>query len=190
MAQVDWRPGTPGSKQCARAQLAGTLREWLEQGGGPLTWEGGWRQGTPIGQGELWAVIVSLAVDAAAAVARFSQASRYPELCSAETVRRYAQDAQVLVWRLAVAVLLAVDQSIDVDQLLAAADGLVDEVDDEDDGLRHAGSAIAGLLQARLLCAEEQVELPASELAVAAVEILAPLLAQHACLLTRELPTE
>lgn len=49
----------------------------------------------------------------------------------------------------------------------------------------HASGAIASLLRARLLCAEEQVELPEVELQSAVIESLAPLLAQYACLLTR-----
>ena len=55
----------------------------------------------------------------------------------------------------------------------------------QDDGLMHASEAIASLLRPRLLCAEEQVELPNTELQSAAVGILAPLLAQHVCTRTR-----
>jgi hypothetical protein len=165
--------------------LAGALEEWLKQGAGPLTLEGGWRHGAPVSSSELWATIVSLAVDASGAVARFSEASRYPEVRLRETVERRTDDARVMIRRLAAAALLELEDYVDADELLAAADGLVDEIDDEDDALMHAGGAIASLLRARLLCTEEEVELPSSELASAAIEILAPLLAQYACLLTR-----
>ena len=102
MAQVDWRPGTPERRRRARAALAGGL----EEGGGPLTFEGGWRAGAPVSQGELWAMIVSLAADASRSVAHFSEASRYPEVRLPETVNRRAQDAGVIVWRPAAAILI------------------------------------------------------------------------------------
>jgi hypothetical protein len=170
--------------------LAGALEEWLEQGGGPLTLEGGWRHGAPVSSSELRATIISLAVDAGGAVAHVSETSRYPEGRLRETVERRTDDARVMVWRLAAAVLLELEDHVDADEVLAAAEGLVDEIDDEDGALMHAGGAIASLLRARLLCAEEEVELPSSELALAAVEILAPLLAQYACLLTRDYAAE
>lgn len=190
MTQVDWRPGTLESKRRARAALQGTLEEWLEEGGGPLTFEGGWRGGAPVSSSELWAMIVSLAVDAGGAVARFSEASRYWEVRSSETVKRRAHDAGVLVRRLAAGVLLELDGHLDRDEILTAADGLLDEIDDEDDGLLHAGGAIASLLRARWLCTEDEIELPQAELESAAVEILAPLLAQYACLRTRDYAAE
>ncbi len=190
MTQVDWRLGTPESKRRARAALQGALEEWLQEGGGPLTFEGGWQGGAPVSSSELWAMIVSLAVNAGGAVARFSEVSRYWEVCSSETVKRRAHDAAVLVWRLAAGVLLELDGHLDRDEILAAADGLVDEIDDEDDGLMHAGGAIAGLLRARWLCLEEEIELPRAELESSAVEILAPLLAQYACLRTRDYAAE
>jgi hypothetical protein len=190
VTQVDWRPGTPESKRLARAALPGALEEWLEDGGGPLTFEGGWRGGAPVSSSELWAMIVSLAVDTGGAVARFSEASRYWEARSPETVKRRAHDAGVLVQRLAAGVLLELDGHLDRDEILADANGLLDEIDDEDDGLMHAGGAIASLLRARLLCAEDDIELPQAELESAAVEILAPLLAQYACLRTRDYAAE
>jgi len=182
---LDWRPGTDARKGRARAALPAAFGEWLEQGGGPLTFEGGWRAGAPVSSSELWATIFSLAADASTAVACWSEVSRYPEGRSRETVERRAHDASVTVWRLAAAILIAVEGNVDPDRVLAAADGFLDEVDDEDDGLMHASGAIASLLRARLLCAEEQVELPEVELQSAAIGSLAPLLAQYACLLTR-----
>jgi hypothetical protein len=122
-------------------------------------------------------MIVSLAVDAGAAVARFSEVSRYTEVRSSDTVKRRAHDVGVLVQRLAASVLLEQDGHLDRDEILAAADGLLDEIDDEDDGLMHAGSAIASLLRARWLCAEDEIKLAQAELETAD----APLLAQYAC---------
>ncbi len=187
MAETDWRPGTPERKQRAHQALAGALDEWSEQGAGPLSFEGGWRPGTPISDSELWATIISLTAQAAGAVGRFSEASRYPEGRSEQTIARRTDDAGVLVWRLAAAILVELDaHPVDHERLLGAAAELIDEIDDEDDGLLHASGQIASLLEARQLCAQEQVPLPADELDRATVGILAPLLAQYACLLTRD----
>jgi hypothetical protein len=69
--------------------------------------------------------------------------------------------------------------------VLAAADDLIDEIDDEDDGLMHALRAIASLLRSRLPCAEEQSGLARDRVQAAAVDLLDPLLAQYACTITR-----
>ena len=105
-------------------------------------------------------MIVSLTIDAGGAVARFSEVSRYTAVRSSDTVKRRAYDVGVLVQPLAASVLLEQGGHLDRDQILAAADGLLDEIDDEDDGLMQAGSAIASLLRARWLCAEDEIKLP------------------------------
>src|SRR6266545_2905110 len=86
LAVLDWRPGTDARKGRARAALPAAFGEWLEQGGGPLTFEGGWRAGAPVSSSELWATIFSLAADASTAVARWSEVSRYSEGRSHEMV--------------------------------------------------------------------------------------------------------
>ena len=69
---------------------------------------------------------------------------------------------------------------VDREKVIAKASQLLDEVDQEDDGVWHAQDAIGSLLQARLICAEEQIDMPPAELARASVAILAPLLAEAA----------
>jgi hypothetical protein len=93
--------------------------------------------------------------------------------------------ASVSVCRLAAAILIELNGHVARRRVLVAADDLIEEIDDEDDGLKHASEAIASLLRLQLLCAEEQVELPNSELQSAAVGILAPPLAQHVRTRTR-----
>ena len=105
-------------------------------------------------------MIVSLAVLGGRADSRFSEVSRHTEVRSSDTVKRRAHDVGVLGQPLAASVLLEQDGHLDRDEILAAADGLLDEIDDEDDGLMHAGSAIASLLRARWLCAEDEIKLP------------------------------
>ena len=56
------------------------------------------------------------------------------------------------------------------------------EVDDEGDGVQHVTDTIAGHLKVTLLCFEEELAVPDAELVDAVVKILAPLLAQRACL--------
>jgi hypothetical protein len=46
----------------------------------------------------------------------------------------------------------------------------------------HASSALGSLLQVTLICLEERTTLPTAEHDPAAVAILAPLIAQDACL--------
>jgi hypothetical protein len=65
---------------------------------------------------------------------------------------------------------------------LSVLERYLQEVDEEDDGVWHASDALGSLLQAKLLCSEERVELPAGERDQAAAKILGPLLAQAACL--------
>lgn len=48
---------------------------------------------------------------------------------------------------------------VDRDSGAAEASEFVDEVEDEDDGVWHAQDAIGSLLQARLICADEQNEM-------------------------------
>ncbi len=85
----------------------------------------------------------------------------------------YARRAQIEIDRLAALIIGELGEShIDRDAVLDEADAFVDEVDDEHDGMLHSADAIGSLLQARLVCAEDQLDLPANELATTAVRIL------------------
>jgi hypothetical protein len=179
LVEREWQPGTPEDKQRARAALAGALGGWLVAGDALLTPEGGWPLGPPASSSDTWSAILYVIAHASDAVARYSEIVR--RRGSREGLEPYARHAQIEIDRLAALIIRELGEShIDRDAILDEADGFVDEVDDEHDGMLHTADAIGSLLQARLVCAEDQLDLPASELATAAVGILAPLLAQRA----------
>jgi hypothetical protein len=175
-------PGTPEHKQSVRASLAGTLDRWRDAGDLALTPEAGWPLGPPGSSSDTWAVILYVAAGACDAVGRWSEAAIHGNYSDPTRVREHAGRAAMHIERLAAAVLIELGEDINPEQVLAEADAFVDEVVDEDNGLPHACDAIGSLLQARLVCAEDQLELPASELTDAAAKILAPLLAQYGAL--------
>lgn len=180
--QRDWQPGTPEDKQRARAALACALDGWLGAGDALLTPEGGWPLGPPASSSDTWSAVLYLIAHASDAVARYSEAVM--RRGSSEVLEPYACHAQIEIDRFAALIISELGEShIDRSAILEEADAFVDEVDDEHDGVLHTADAIGSLLQARLVCAEDQLDLPASELATAAVGILAPLLAQRACVL-------
>jgi hypothetical protein len=85
---------------------------------------------------------------------------------SSEALEPYARHAQIEIDRLAALIIRELGEShIDRYPILDEADAFVDEVDDEHNGMLHTADAIGSLLQARLVCAEDQIDLPASELA-------------------------
>jgi hypothetical protein len=175
----EWQPGTPEDKQRARAALADGLDGWLVAGDALLTPEGGWPLGPPEASSEAWSAILYVIAHASDAVARYSEAVMHRVSRDASAGR-----ARIEIDRVAGLIIGELGGSlIDRDAILEEADAFVDEVDDEHDGMLHTADAIGSLLQARLVCAEDQLDLPASELATAAVRILAPLLAQRVCLL-------
>lgn len=178
----EWKPGTPEHKQSVRASLAGTLSRWRDAGDLALTPEAGWPLGPPGNSSDTWSVILYVAAGACDAVGRWSEAAVYGNYADPARVRVYAGRAALQIERLAAAMLIELGEHMDPEQVLAEADTFVDEVVDEDNGLLHACNAIGSLLQARLVCAEDQLELPDSEFAHAAAKILAPLLAQHGAL--------
>jgi hypothetical protein len=178
-----WHPGTVEHKSRMRASLPGVLQQWLRAGDRLLSAEAGWPTGPPASASEAWSVMVYLVAGASGAVGRFSQVSRYADPVDPDDVAQCAGWAGEQIARLAAAVLLECSGHVDVQRVLSEADGFVDEIADEDDGLVHAAGAIGSLLQARLVCLEEQLQLPNDELADAATAILAPLLAQYACVL-------
>jgi hypothetical protein len=177
----EWQPGTPEDKQRARAALAGALDGWLYAGDALLTPEGGWPLGPPASSSDTWSVILYLIAHASDAVARYSEAVM--RRGSSDMLEPFTRHAQLEIDRLAALIIGELGEHVDRDLVLDEADVFVDEVDDEHDGMLHTADAIGSLLQARLVCAEDRLDLPASELATAAVRILAPLLAQRACIL-------
>jgi hypothetical protein len=158
------------------------LDHWLDGGEAYLTAEGGWPLDPPASSSEAWSTILYALVDAAAAVGRYSHQARTIAPPDEQELEALAGKASARITRLAAAVLIELGVPIDRDAVLAEATALLQEVDEEDDGLQHAGDALWSLLQAKLVCLEERVALPRAELDQAAVKILSPLVAQTACL--------
>ncbi len=185
LVEREWQPGTPEDKQRARAALAGALDGWLVAGDALLTPEGGWPLGPPASSSETWSTILHLIAHASDAAARYSET--VTRCGRGDVLEPYARHAWIEIDRLAALIIGELgelgESQIDRDLILGEADAFVDEVDDEHNGMLHSADAIGGLLQARLVCAEDELALPASEVAIAAVGILAPLLAQRACVL-------
>jgi hypothetical protein len=71
---------------------------------------------------------------------------------------------------------------IDRQAVLVEADAYLAEVEGEDNGLTHATDAIAALLEVRFGSGVQERSVSGHELERRAVEILAPLVAQAACL--------
>lgn len=69
--------------------------------------------------------------------------------------------------------------------ILVEAGRFVDEVVDEHNGVAHAMDAIASFLQAQLVCLQDGIAFPRTEIARAATVTLAPLVAQQASLPAR-----
>ena len=134
------------------------------------------------GSGGSWDEVLRATADAAAMVARYSELARSGEAAGEERLLARAEGATAAIRRLAALVVTDLGVVVDRDGVVTEATQFVDEVEEEDDGLWHAADAIGSLLQARLICAEDGVELPSAELERAGVAILAPLLAQAACL--------
>jgi len=171
-----WLPGPPERKQLAREALSDVLDHWIDAGAAYLMIEGGWPPGPPTSSSEAWSTILYALADAATAIGRYSHHARTIAPADEQELQALAQEASNKIARLAAAVL------IDRDAVLTQAAAFLQEVDAEDDGLQHASGALGSLLQAKLMCLEEQVELPSAERDQAAVEILSPLVAQAACL--------
>lgn len=177
-----WLPGPPERKQLAREALSDVLDHWIDAGAAYLMIEGGWPPGPPTSSSEAWSTILYALADAATAIGRYSHLARTIAPADEQELQALAQEASNRIARLAAAVLIELDQPIDRDAVLTQAAAFLQEVDAEDDGLQHASGALGSLLQAKLMCLEEQVALPSAERDQAAVEILSPLVAQAACL--------
>jgi hypothetical protein len=177
-----WGPVPEDVKQRVRDGLPDVLADWVTSGDRLLTPEGGWLPGPPESVGDWWSHVLSLLASGTERVAYHAIAIRSsgPER---EHAGELAGPAVTAIGRLAAALLQRVADQVDELALLAEAEAFVGEVCDEDDGLSHASDALGSLLQAEIVCGEEQVPLPDSERSRAAVKVLAPLLAQAACVL-------
>ena len=115
-------------------------------------------------------------------VARYSELARSGEAADEARLLARAEGATAAIRRLAAVMVTDLGVVVDRDGVVAEAMQFIDEVEEEDDDLWHAADAIGSLLQARLIGAEDGIELPSAELERAAAAILAPLLAHAACL--------
>lgn len=129
-----------------------------------------------------WDDVLRATADAAAMLARYSEVARGPSVPDSERLADLAVRGHQAITRLVSFIVIELGVPVDREKVVEEASQLLDEVDQEDDGVWHAQDAIGSLLQARLICAEEQIDMPPAELARASVAILAPLLAEAACL--------
>lgn len=120
--------------------------------------------------------------DAAGAVARWSQVTRTSGGGDGEEVRLLAGNAAREIGRLAAWVVIDLALPLDRKAVLAEADLYLGEVEAEDDGLMHAADAIAALLEVRLAAVAGERAVSECDFGRHAVKILAPLVAQAACL--------
>lgn len=174
-----WMPGDPDRSRHARAVLNEVLDELLTVGNikldDPPREAGGGSTGA-------WDDVLRATADAAAMLARYSELARGPSEPAGDRLSDLARRAQEAIAHLVSLIVIELGVPVDRAKVAEEASQFLDEVDQEDDGVWHAQDAIGSLLQARLICAEEQLEMPPAELARASVAILAPLLAQAACL--------
>src|SRR5450755_3402870 len=155
-----WLPGPPERRHQAREALGDVLDHWLDAGPAYLMIEGGWPLDPPASSSEAWSTILYALADAATVIGRYSHLARSVAPADEQELQALAQQASNRIARLAAAVLIELGQPIARDTILAEAVAFLQEVDHEDDGLQHASDALGSLLQAKLMCLEEQVELP------------------------------
>lgn len=105
---------------------------------------------------EAWATVLFAFEGAAATVGRYSQIARSIAQADEQHLAALADRASAAILRLAAAALIVLGEPIDRDAVLAEADRFLEEVEAEDDGVLHAGSALGDLLQVSLVCLEEQ----------------------------------
>jgi hypothetical protein len=162
--------------------LPSALDGWLRVGGWPLEQPATL---SLVATGAAWGQVPGLVGAAADAVGRWSQAMRIRTLVGpdgGEERRLLAVGAARGLDRLAAWVV--VDLALPIDRLavIVEAEDYLDEVEAEDNGVAHATDAIAALLEQCFGAGGPR----RVELGRHAVEILAPLLAQAACLEWRE----
>lgn len=179
MTRSGWNQGEPDRSRLARGVLAEVLDGLLTVNGirldEPSSEAGGGSTGA-------WDDVLRATADAAAMLGRYSEVARGPAVPDHERLSDLALRGQQAIARLVSFIVIELGVPVDRATVVDEAAQLLHEVDQEDDGVWHAQDAIGSLLQARLICAEEQIEMPPAELVRASVTILAPLLAQAACL--------
>ena len=179
VTRSDWQPGDPDRSNLARGVLVEVLDGLLTVNGirldEPSSEAGGGSTGA-------WDDVLRATADVAAMLARYSEVARGRSVPDGERLSDLALRGQQAITRLVGFIVIELGVPVDRAKVVDEASQLLDEVDQEDDGVWHAQDAIGSLLQARLICAEEQIEMPPAELSRASVAILAPLLAQAACL--------
>jgi hypothetical protein len=156
------------------------LDGWLEVEGLPLARLHVPRPG--VGSGAAWGGMLSVLGEAAGAVARYSQAMRTSISPDRDELRLLAESALRDIGRLAAWVVIDLALPIDRRAVIAEADAYLAEVEAEDNGFPHATDAIAALLEVRFDSSVQERFVSVRELERHAVEILAPLVAQAACL--------
>jgi hypothetical protein len=117
------------------------------------------------GQPVPWDDVLRATAEAAAMLARYSEVARGPSDPDGERLSDLALRGQQAITRLVSFIVIELGVPVDRATVVDEASQLLDEVGQEDDGVWHAQDAIGSLLQARLICAEEQIEMPPAELA-------------------------
>lgn len=135
-----------------------------------------------VGSDAAWGRVVGVVAETAMAVARYSQVMRAGTAPERDELQLLAVNALREVERLAAWVVIDLGLPIDREALVAEAGEYLGEVEAEDNGLTHAADAMGVLLEARLSSGTRERPVADCELERSAVEILAPLLAQAACL--------
>ncbi|MGO9752144.1 MAG: hypothetical protein ACLP8S_30300 [Solirubrobacteraceae bacterium] len=175
----DWGQGDPDRSRSARAVLDEVLDGLLTVGSikldDPPTDAGGGSSGA-------WDDVLRATADTAATLARYSEVARGTANPDRKRLTELAMRGQQEIAQLVSLIVIELGVPVDRADVVEEAAQFLDEVDQEDDGVWHAQDAIGSLLQARLICAEEQIDMPADELTRASVAIFSPLLAQAACL--------
>lgn len=173
-----WLPGSAEQVERARAVLPLVLDGWLEVDAVALVRLA--VSSSSVGSAAAWVRMPTVLREAAEAVARFSQRWRTGSGLRDDDLRVLMEHATREVDRLAAWVIVDLGLPVDRAAVIAEADAYLQEVEAEDDGLLHATDAITGLLRAHL--GDRDRAFHEQELEQHAVAILAPLLAQAACL--------
>lgn len=181
MSNDEWVAAPPGRKALASAALAATVDAWLSGERISLAQPNATGVLQVGGSSGSWDEVLRATVDAAAKMARYSELARSAETVGKERLVRRADTAAEAIRELAELVVVELQVVVDRSAVTEMAAQFVDEVEQEDDGIWHAADAIGSLFQARLICAEEGIEMPCAELERSGVAILAPLVAQAAC---------
>ena len=130
----------------------------------------------------MWSAILTTSATATSAVSRYSEAS-HAQPADHERVGALAREGSAAVSSLAAAVVIGLGGWFNRNAVPEEAERLVDEIEEQGNGLLHATNGMAKLLRARLAHAGGEVELTWSLMDDATATILSALVAQEACLL-------